>query len=91
LNRSPYGQRLEDGRRQCAKCRKWLQPEAFRSNPRLQDGLGSWCKSCQLASTREWRAENRAAILAQRRKHWAAHRDEINAARRAQYAARKAA
>jgi hypothetical protein len=91
MNRSPHGQRLADGSRQCAKCRKWLQPEAFPPNPRVQDGLGSWCRPCKVAATRRWRADHRTANLSRRRELWAARREEVNAHRRELYAAGKAA
>jgi len=63
---------LADGRRQCAQCKIWLLPEAFRANPDVRDGLDSWCRPCHAAATREWRAK---------------HREQINASRRAAYRA----
>jgi hypothetical protein len=90
VNRSKYA-RLDDGTRQCARCKNWLQPAAFARNPRVRDGLSSWCRKCQVARTRGWRAEHRTAILAKRRQQWAARRDELNAHRRELYARKVAA
>jgi hypothetical protein len=43
----------------------------------MRDGVDSWCRECHLAATREWRERNRA------------HIDARNAARRAEYAAKR--
>ncbi len=91
----PFGLRgrawLLDGSRRCAHCQKWLKPSAFPPNPKMRDGLGSWCRECVVGSTREWRAKHRTANLSRRRELWAAHRDQVNAHRRELYATRKAA
>jgi len=51
---------LSDGRRRCARCERFLPATAFRANPRLRDGLDSWCRECFVARTKRWRAENPA-------------------------------
>jgi hypothetical protein len=88
VNRSPYARLFHNGTRQCANCKKWLEPAAFGPNSRTKDGLSGWCRKCQVARTKQWRADNRAAILAKRRKQWAAHRVELNRHRRELYATR---
>lgn len=57
---------------QCARCEAWLPPEDFPANPRMRRGRGSWCKPCQAASNRRWRAENGEAINVDRRAAYAA-------------------
>lgn len=56
----------------CRHCGETKPAPAFPLNPRMRDGLGSWCKPCHLVRTQQWRRE---------------HRERINASRRAQYAA----
>jgi hypothetical protein len=41
--------------KRCARCGQWLPLEAFRPNPRLRSGLGSWCKACHAKRMQEWR------------------------------------
>jgi hypothetical protein len=38
----------------------------------MASGRGSWCRKCQAASTRRWRAENRDAINGRRREAYRA-------------------
>lgn len=78
------------GRRDCARCERTLPLRAFRRDARLQDGLGSWCRECHVAATREWRARNLRRINAGRRREYRANHKQINEARRAAYAARVA-
>jgi hypothetical protein len=59
-----------DSGRLCTRCGQLKSPADFRPHPRMRDGLTSWCKSCAVARTRQWRAD---------------HRDELNARRRAAY------
>ena len=60
--------------KRCVRCGESKPVAEFRRNPRMRDGFGSWCRECSVARTREWRAE---------------HREELNARRRAEYAAAK--
>lgn len=53
--------------RRCARCEQLLPEGDFHRHPRMRSGRSSWCKSCQVASTREWRARNRESINAKRR------------------------
>lgn len=58
----------------CARCERWLSPGDFPVNPRMRHGRGSWCKPCQAASNRRWRAatpEYQAAYNADRRAAYA--------------------
>jgi hypothetical protein len=70
----------------CVRCGRALPPTAFRANTRKRNGLHSWCNACQVARTRQWRAENRDALNERRRAWWAEHRDE-DRPRRAELAA----
>jgi hypothetical protein len=51
----------------CRHCGESKPPAEFRRNPRMKDGLSSWCSACHNAATKRWRDE---------------HRDEINERRR---------
>lgn len=95
-----YGRELSDAAhrvparvrvKRCARCRRSLRRSAFPRNPRLRDGLGSWCRSCQVARTREWRAEHAAEINSRKRAIHARNRDTINARRRELYRSRQGA
>ena len=44
--------------RRCSRCGESKPRAAFRSNPRMGDGLSSWCAACANAANREWRAGN---------------------------------
>jgi hypothetical protein len=83
VNRSKYKRAL--GGRRCARCKRDLPVTAFGPNPKLQDGLGSWCRECHIAATRAWRAANAAEINERKRADYAKDRDAINARRRAAY------
>jgi hypothetical protein len=65
-----------DGARWCCRCQRWLPEGDFAPNPRMRDGIDSWCRPCHVAATRAWRERNRDYI------------DARNAARRAEYAAK---
>jgi hypothetical protein len=62
------GQASDDLR--CARCGRFLPPEAFHLAPRMRSGRSSWCRECQVDRNRQSRDE---------------HRDEINGRRRAAY------
>jgi hypothetical protein len=47
--------------KRCSRCGEWLPVGEFRPNPRLKDGLHSWCRACCAEANREWRARKRAA------------------------------
>ncbi len=44
--------------KRCSRCRQMLPAENFHPNSRMKTGLNSWCKTCALERTREWRAAN---------------------------------
>ena len=44
----------------CARCGESKPRERFSPNPRMGDGLSSWCRDCASAATREWRARTPA-------------------------------
>jgi len=48
----------------CARCDRWLPPDSFSRNTRMLRGRSSWCRPCSVERTRQWRAENRAAVNA---------------------------
>ena len=56
----------------CSRCSRDLRPAAFMPNARMRSGRSSWCRSCALAATRQWRARNRDALNAARRVHYPA-------------------
>jgi hypothetical protein len=53
--------------RRCARCAIWFGAAAFRPNPRLRDGLHSYCRPCANAAAREWRAKNADDVSARNR------------------------
>lgn len=67
----------------CRKCGETKTAADFPRNPRVSDGLSSWCKPCHRAATNAWRERKRAeadrakrqrverycAELAEREKH----------------------
>ena len=42
----------------CRRCGETKRAGEFPANPRLRDGLDSWCRECQREATRRWRLEN---------------------------------
>jgi hypothetical protein len=72
-------------RLRCTNCQQEKPASAFRPNQRLRLGFNSWCRECQVARTRQWRADHREEILARRRKQWADRAAEVNERRRARY------
>lgn len=89
--------RSREGRprgRTCTRCRQWRPAWAFRPNPRLRGGLGSWCRPCHVRATREWRAQHADDINSRRRARRAqdaAWREKDLASRRRLYAERSLA
>lgn len=73
----------------CRRCGESKPPIAFPVRPRMRSGRGSWCMECALARTREWRAANRDEILAARRAQYQRDRVAILASKAAWYAARR--
>src|SRR5947209_1007177 len=67
-----------DGSRRCARCDRYLRPEAFAPNPKMADGLHSWCRSCVVANTRKWRAANGKVLNARKRAAYRENRVAIN-------------
>jgi hypothetical protein len=39
----------------CSSCRRMLRVESFRPNPRMRDGVHSWCKGCVSEYGKRWR------------------------------------
>jgi len=39
--------------KRCTKCKKWKGENQYYKEPRTKDGLGSWCKDCNLEYLRE--------------------------------------
>jgi hypothetical protein len=52
----------------CTCCRRVLPAESFGPRPAKRDGLASWCRECCREANRRWRAANREAYNAARRK-----------------------
>jgi hypothetical protein len=57
----------------CRRCGKTKDAAEFRTNPRVRDGLSSWCAECHNGATRRWRERQRElvteALEARRRAH----------------------
>jgi hypothetical protein len=45
-------------RKHCTRCWQYLLAGCFRPNARISSGLSSWCRECDRAYKRQWRAEN---------------------------------
>lgn len=56
-------------RKQCRRCKKDRPATEFYKNPRLKDGLQSYCKACCLSVNDEWRIANRQSSNASRLKY----------------------
>jgi hypothetical protein len=55
----------------CTRCKRSRPREEFRLNPKMRDGLGSWCRRCSVERTRQWRADNRVAYNSRARQRYA--------------------
>ncbi|MEX2136218.1 MAG: hypothetical protein WEB29_04545 [Chloroflexota bacterium] len=53
--------------RRCSRCHEVKPRQRFSPNPRMGDGLSSWCRDCASAATRAWRARVRDTYNAARR------------------------
>ncbi len=42
----------------CRHCGETKEAAAFPANPRMADGLKSWCRACSAQATRRWRERN---------------------------------
>lgn len=42
----------------CRKCKEAKPKSEFPGQPRMADGLSSWCKTCKYASQKKWREAN---------------------------------
>jgi hypothetical protein len=58
----------------CRKCGEEKPVEEFRRNPRISDGLSSWCSVCHVAATRDWRRRNKELNNKRRRERYARQR-----------------
>ena len=64
----------DSGERNCEKpsneaktCRKCVETKPiglFRCNPKMRDGLSSWCAECHTDATARWRRENPQKVQA---------------------------
>jgi Recombination endonuclease VII len=67
-----------EGFLQCRPCGQWLPPERFRLYKRTDahgnpaDYWDSFCKSCRVRATKEWRRANPLGELEQRKRQYAA-------------------
>lgn len=54
----------------CVRCGASRPTSEFRANPKMRDGLHSWCKGCTVARTRQWREDNpeKVALSNERRR-----------------------
>ena len=70
--------------KRCRKCGETKEPADFRANPRMADGLSSWCAECHNEATRRWRDRQRElvaeALDARRREHVEALRTHVRLA-----------
>jgi hypothetical protein len=57
--RRPPARKTEKQTKACTKCGEVKPLEEFRRNPRMADGISSWCSACHVAATRDWRQRNR--------------------------------
>jgi 5-methylcytosine-specific restriction endonuclease McrA len=57
-------------KKKCARCAEVLNAEQFRPNPKMRDGLDSWCRACHNQATQAWREKHPERVA------------EYNAARR---------
>ena len=68
--------------KQCSKCLRWLDLEAFARNRTRRDGLQNNCRECQRAYVREHYLANRAYYIAKahrsKRKYERAMRARLN-------------
>ena len=46
----------------CRKCGETKEAPEFRANPRMRDGLSSWCAECHNAASRRWRDRQRELV-----------------------------
>jgi hypothetical protein len=53
--------------RTCTRCTESKSADQFPANPACRDGLSSWCRTCHLARTKQWRAEHGAEYNIRRR------------------------
>ena len=50
----------------CRKCADSKESQAFPPNPRMRDGLHSWCRVCMALAARRWRERNAEKVTAYR-------------------------
>ena len=48
--------------KRCRHCGETKEASEFRANPRMRDGLSSWCAECHNAASRRWRDKQRALV-----------------------------
>lgn len=64
----------------CTKCGEThpATPEYFCTQKRSADGLHSWCKACNIKRGKEWRANNRDKVLANKKRYRERHPERVN-------------
>ena len=55
--------------KECRRCKEVKLLTDFYKNKANKDGLGSYCKPCELRRTKEWKKKNPEAMKAHKRKH----------------------
>ena len=61
--------------KRCRRCGEVKDRSEFPASTKLSDGLLSWCRSCAVERTRQWRAENRDEYNRRQRARYAVKRD----------------
>jgi hypothetical protein len=64
----------------CRHCDQDKPVEQFPGNRHMRDRLSSWCRTCHLARTKQWRAEHHIDYNALRRERAAAERAAVQEA-----------
>ena len=77
-----FGSYIREPTKACCHCGETKPATAFRRNPAMRDGLGSWCRPCHLVRTQQWRQEHRERILQARREQYAREHDGVRPYRR---------
>jgi hypothetical protein len=70
----------------CSRCEAVKPAEAFNKNPKVRDGLFTYCRKCSQAYSRQWHTDNREEAL-ERRKLWSADNAAQEAASSRRYRA----
>lgn len=74
----------------CRRCQQTLPAAMFASNPRLRDGLHSYCRPCLHAYLVQWHHQHRGWNAGYQKRWRQIHPERFRAMRRAEYQRRKA-